>query len=113
MGNTSSQVSVESIDNKIKNDCVVLFSTTICGYCDKAKELLNTMNIKYKCIELDKMEPPEGGKLTFELMKKTNCRTVPQIFINGSFIGGYTELLDLQRVGLLFEKLSKCSKPCF
>ena len=67
MGKTYSPVPAESIDKRIKDRCVVIFSTTVCSYCTKTKELLKTMNIDYKSIELDQMEPSEGGKLTPDL----------------------------------------------
>lgn len=101
------------IDNHIRQHCVVMYSTTICSYCTKTKQLLSELNIDCDVVELNLLSPSDGGHVSQDLIKKTNVRTVPQIFINGEFIGGYSEIMALKQAGSLFEKISKCSKPCF
>ena len=69
----------------------------MCGYCDAAKRLLNKKNIPYKeinvALEEDKME---------EMIKKSNGkRTIPQIFIENYYVGGYDELRALEIKGEL------------
>ena len=76
---------------------VTVYMGPMCGYCDAAKRLLNKKNIPYKeinvALEEDKME---------EMIKKSNCkRTIPQIFIENYYVGGYDELRALEIKGEL------------
>lgn len=66
---------------------VELYSIDNCPYCDAAKSLLSSHN--FNVIEYN-LTNNENAK--FELVKKTAHRTFPQIFIDGVFIGGYTDL---------------------
>ncbi len=65
---------------------VKIWGKTGCSFCDKAKELCDQYNIKYEYVLVDDIE-----RLLelHELVPKAN--TVPQIFWNGKYIGGYTE----------------------
>ena len=63
------------VDSAILDECVVVFSTTSCKYCDKAKTVLSKLGIKFKVIELD-LQGMNGFKYTKELEKKTGARTV-------------------------------------
>jgi glutaredoxin len=58
-----------------------------CECCDKSKYLLDLKGIKYTIIESDK-------KLFWNLMQETNSKKVPQIILNGKFIGDYNDLLE-------------------
>lgn len=78
---------------------VIVYTTTICPYCVRAKHLLLRKNIAYQEIDLS-LEPAE---VRTELMAKTKQRTVPQIFINDQFIGGFDQLYALERQGKLDE----------
>lgn len=69
---------------------VKIYTIKECMFCQLAKQLLNNKNIKYKEIIMN------GTDNTFENLKaKTNFLTLPQIFINETFIGGYSELKTL------------------
>lgn len=65
-----------------------IFSKDNCAYCTKAKNLLTSLNIDYT-------EHKIGRDLTREdfLAIFPNVKTVPQIMINGVYIGGYDDLL--------------------
>ena len=76
---------------------VKVYSTTFCPYCVRAKQLLERKGVAYTEVNLDKEEP----EVRLELMKKTNQRTVPQIFINEQFIGGFDQLYALEKEGKL------------
>ena len=94
------QTSLEQkfINESIKSSDIVLFSKTTCFYCDQAKELLTKSNLKFRSIELDKNENcPENNcsNVIKSLVEFTRFKTVPQIFINGVFIGGYSDLVKL------------------
>lgn len=80
---------------------IVIYSTTVCPYCVRAKQLLERKGIEFKEINLSK----EAPEVRTELMQRTNHRTVPQIFINDQFIGGFDQLYALERQGQLDEMI--------
>ena len=80
---------------------VTIYSTTVCPYCIRAKQLLERKGVAYKEINLSN----EAPEVRVELMQRTNHRTVPQIFINDQFIGGFDQLYALEREGKLNELL--------
>jgi glutaredoxin 3 len=75
---------------------IQMYTTRWCGYCERAKALLDARGLAYEEIRLDD-EP--GFRAMLE--EKTGGWTVPQILIDGSPIGGYTELWRLEREGEL------------
>ena len=76
---------------------IKIYSTKSCPYCVRAKQLLERKGIAFTEVNLS-VEAPE---VRLELMEKTNHRTVPQIFINDDFIGGFDQLYALEREGKL------------
>lgn len=80
---------------------VKVYSTTFCPYCVRAKQLLERKGVAYTEINLDKEDP----EVRIELTQKTKHRTVPQIFINEQFIGGFDQLYALEKAGKLDELL--------
>ena len=67
---------------------ILIYSSYNCGYCDRAKKLLNEKKISYK--EINIQDNPTEREV---MLKKANGRrTVPQIFIKGVHIGGFQEL---------------------
>jgi glutaredoxin 3 len=75
---------------------VQMYTTRWCGYCVRAKTLLESRKIPFEEISLD--DDPEFRR---RLMELTGGWTVPQILIDGRPIGGYTELWQLDRSGEL------------
>jgi glutaredoxin 3 len=75
-----------------------MYTTTWCGYCVRAKALLDQRGIPYEEISMD--DDPEFRR---KLLDMTGRWTVPQIFIDDRPIGGYTELWTLDRDGRLDE----------
>jgi glutaredoxin 3 len=75
---------------------VVLYATRTCGYCWAAEALLNERGIEFE--KIDVSHDPDTRKW---LVEATRRRTVPQIFIDGHSIGGFTELAALDRNGKL------------
>lgn len=80
---------------------VEVYSTPFCGYCARAKALLDRKGVAYETIDLyeepdrrDEMVERAGGR-----------RTVPQIFIDGEHVGGSDDLYALDRAGQLDPKL--------
>ncbi|MBA2358372.1 MAG: glutaredoxin [Actinobacteria bacterium] len=75
-----------------------MYSTRWCGYCVRAKALLESRGLPFEEIMLD--DDPLFRQKLFEL---TGGWTVPQILIDEEAIGGYTELWALDKRGLLDE----------
>ncbi len=75
---------------------ITMYSTDWCGYCERAKVLLEQRGIPYVEVSLD--QEPNFRHRLFEL---TGGMTVPQIVIDGKPIGGYIELWTLDREGEL------------
>jgi glutaredoxin 3 len=73
-----------------------MYTTAWCGYCERAKMLLETRGLAYEEIRMDD-EPAFRAKL----LDLTGHWTVPQILIDDRPIGGYVELLELDRSGRL------------
>lgn len=72
---------------------VVLYTKDWCGYCHAAKSLLKQLGYKYTDLDVT-----HDAALYQEMRQKAKGRsTVPQIFINGESIGGYTDLRELLR----------------
>jgi glutaredoxin 3 len=80
---------------------VTVYSTRWCGYCVRAKALLESRGIEYEDVSLD-----EDPAFRQKLLDLTGAWTVPQILIDGRPIGGYTELWRLDREGRLAERLA-------
>lgn len=79
---------------------VIVYSADYCPYCTNAKALLKRNNIAFEEIRVD-LNP----ELREEMIAKSGRRTVPQIFINGQAIGGYSELYALEKEGQLNQLL--------
>ena len=80
---------------------VIVYSSAQCPYCVMAKQLLERKGVAFKEIRVD-LEPAKRD----ERMKKSKQRTVPQIFINDQAIGGYTDLLAIERAKQLDQMLA-------
>ncbi len=79
---------------------VVMYTKSHCPYCDLAKQFFKTHDIAFEEIRVDLDE----SKLQ-EMMRLSNKRTVPQIFINDQSIGGYDDLANLAKSGKLNDLL--------
>ena len=78
-----------------------MYTTNWCGYCVRAKALLESKGIPYEEINLD-----EEPNFRHKLLELTGGWTVPQILLDGEPIGGYTELWRLDKTGELAERLA-------
>ena len=75
---------------------IEMYTTPFCGYCARAKNLLEKKGAAYE--EVDVMM---DEKKRSEMRERAKRSTVPQIFINGQYIGGSDELAALERAGKL------------
>jgi glutaredoxin 3 len=75
---------------------VTLYTTEPCGFCRQAKALLESRGVSYREVNLAK--DPQGRA---DLVALTGQMTFPQILIGRRSIGGFRELLEADRVGVL------------
>jgi glutaredoxin 3 len=83
---------------------IQIYTTRWCGYCVRAKTLLDSKGLPYEEIPVDS-DPAFRAKL----LDLTGGWTVPQILIDGRPIGGYTELWRLDREGGLDDLLPEAA----
>lgn len=83
---------------------VRIYTTRTCGYCYAAKDLLEQKRVPFE--EIDVSNDPEKRAW---LRDATGRHTVPQIFIDGRAIGGFTDLERLEQTGELDRLLSATS----
>ncbi|MCC7381445.1 MAG: glutaredoxin 3 [Deltaproteobacteria bacterium] len=83
---------------------VKIYTTSYCGFCDAAKRLMKERGIPFEEIDVEGDDPKRAW-----LVRATGRRTVPQIFIGDEPIGGYTDLVSLDKSGELSRKLSEPS----
>ena len=70
---------------------VEIYGTKVCPYCVQAKRLVGQKDWELKEYKID-----ERTELREEMVTRAGqeVRTVPQIFVNGSYVGGYTDFVD-------------------
>ncbi len=74
---------------------VRMYSTQVCPYCQMAERLLRSKGIT----EVEKILIDKDPAQRAVMMEKTGRRTVPQIYIGETHIGGYDDLAALDRAG--------------
>ncbi|KAM6305830.1 glutaredoxin 2 [Aegotheles albertisi] len=102
----SNAAAANQIQDIISDNCVVIFSKTTCGYCKMAKKLFEDMNVNYTAVELDMNT--NGSQFQDILEQMTGGRTVPRVFVNGTFIGGATDTQRLHEEGKLLPLVHQC-----
>jgi len=75
---------------------IKIYTKNYCSYCYAAKNLLVKRGLSFEEIALTGNQPAEQ-----EMRHLTGRTTVPQILINGTPVGGYTDLIELDREGKL------------
>jgi glutaredoxin 3 len=80
---------------------VKMYTTGVCPYCQMAERLLTSKGVA----EIDKVRVDLEPARRAEMMERTGRRTVPQIYIGETHVGGYDELAALERAGKLDELL--------
>jgi len=74
---------------------VVMYATAYCPYCIHAERLLGRKGVT----AIDKIRIDEDPARRAEMMARTGRRTVPQIYIGERHVGGYDDLVALDRAG--------------
>ena len=81
---------------------VEIYTTPLCGYCHAAKRILTGKGVSFA--ETDVSRTPELRRAMTE--RAGGRRTVPQIFIDGTHVGGFDDLAALEKAGKLDPMLS-------
>lgn len=76
---------------------VTMYSTGVCPFCQMAERLLKAKGVA--AIDKIRVDLEPGRRV--EMMEKTGRRTVPQIYIGDTHVGGYDDLAALERAGRL------------
>ena len=87
---------------------VVMFSLEWCEFCWAAIKVMDEYEIPYRVINLDSAEYVEnlrGRNIRLALNEKTTWQTMPQMFVNGEFIGGCMDLFEGCKSGEFQRKL--------
>jgi len=102
-------------ESQIKTATIFVVSKTSCKSCTKAKKLLNRLVIKTgsfpSVFEVDTLDRKVKKGLMKYLFAKTGIKTVPQIWINGRFVGGNDDIQKLHREGRLVSRIQIARKP--
>ena len=80
-----------------------MYSTGVCPYCQRAEALLKARGVT----AIDKVRIDLEPARRDEMVERTGRRTVPQIFIGETHVGGFDELSALDREGKLTPLLSQ------
>lgn len=81
---------------------VTIYTSAFCGFCHRAKHLLETKGVTFK--EIDVTADAELRRVMAE--RAGGKRSVPQIFVGETHIGGYTDLDALENAGQLDKLLN-------
>jgi glutaredoxin 3 len=73
---------------------VIMYTTAVCPYCVRAERLLESKGVTIQKVRVDL--DPEQRML---MMQKTGRRTVPQIYIGDTHVGGFDDLYALNQAG--------------
>ena len=74
---------------------VTMYTTGFCPYCRMAENLLRAKGVQ----DIEKIRIDLEPMKRIEMMNRTGCRTVPQIYIGERHVGGYDDLAQLDRKG--------------
>lgn len=99
----ASQALASELSKTILENKVVVFSKSFCPYSRGAKQLLDGMHVKHKDIELDTRS--DTDEYIDALSSITGHTSVPQVFLDGQFIGGGDELDSKKQSGELQDML--------
>ncbi len=82
---------------------ITMYSTAVCPYCVAAEKLLRSKGVA----EIDKIRIDLDPEQRAAMMEKTGRRTVPQIYINETHVGGFDDLAALEHAGKLAPLLAQ------
>lgn len=74
-----------------------MYSTAVCPFCVRAEKLLTRKGVA----EIEKVRVDLQPERRQEMIQRTGRRSVPQIFVGATYVGGCDELYELERLGKL------------
>ena len=80
---------------------VTIYTGPLCNYCEAAKRLLTRNNVEYKEINIATVD----GAMEEMISKANGKRTIPQIFFDDQYMGGYDDVRALEKYDKLQELL--------
>ena len=80
---------------------ITIYVTSTCRYSQRALSLLDSISVRYNMIVVDTLEYWE------EMEENTGRSTVPQVYVDDCYIGGFDDLVDLERKCQLREILKR------
>jgi glutaredoxin 3 len=81
---------------------VLMYSTAVCPFCVRAEQLLRARGV----VDIEKVRIDLDPERRAEMLERTARRTVPQIYIGDTHVGGSDELIALDRAGKLMPLLA-------
>ncbi|MCJ0765138.1 glutaredoxin 3 [Variovorax terrae] len=81
---------------------VTMYTTAVCPYCIRAKQILKAKGVE----QIDEIRVDASPDERLKMMERTGRRTVPQIFIGGTHVGGCDDLMALDGQGGLLPLLN-------
>ena len=93
------------LDSMLRRNRIVLISATYCQFSKKLKMLFIELKHRFVSLEIDII--PNGREVFQEVVARTGVHTVPQVFLNGKYLGGYDDIVALYRKGELSGTLEK------
>ena len=120
--NDSEANRIEIVKNRIAGRKVIVFSKSYCPYCTRVKQLLKSEGIPFTVVELDQHKRygtmmlwllhtsltkcvRSGVEIQDVLRKLTGQRTVPNVFIKGTHVGGASDTMAAYQSGRLAQLL--------
>ena len=76
MGNFFTNEKSSIIDEQVNEHCIFIYSTTVCSFCTKTKQLLDEISAEYGVVELNTLSPSLGGQIFNQLYQRTHINTV-------------------------------------
>ena len=80
---------------------VKMYTTAVCPYCIRAKQILTSRGVQ----DIEEVRVDLDGTQRMKMMEITGRRTVPQIFIGQTHVGGCDDLMELDSRGALMPLL--------
>jgi len=106
---TEAKQRAETVSDKVErvalqgDDRTIVYGKDDCPYCARAKEELQLRGIPFDYVNL-----VEVGKTAAEVTGRKDAKTVPQIYVDGNYVGGYNELMAYLEQPLNIEEGDEC-----
>jgi len=89
--------------SEIEGNKVTIFSKSFCPFCKKTKKVFAEIGVDAKVHELNEMD--DGADIQDALLDMTGQKTVPNVFVNGEWVGGNDNTQEAYASGKLEEML--------